>query len=155
MNDPAPRPRIASTPGVLDRLARLACTVAGAPGAVVLALEAGARGGGRHGDAAASFGVVNHPGARARRRRGGVAHPAPVRGRFDEAVGELVVLDRPGRAWSEEEEAALGDVAAAAADALARPRAAAPPRRERRCSASASRGPRPRRGRSATPSWRR
>ena len=128
LNDPAPRLRSASTPDVLDRLARLACTVSGAPGAVVLAFEGG-RGmvAGRHGDAAANFGMVNGAPAPARGAGMVASLTLPLAAAdSSEALGELVVLDRAGREWTAAERAALGDVAAAAADALARPRADTP-----------------------------
>ncbi|HEU4556294.1 MAG TPA: GAF domain-containing sensor histidine kinase [Longimicrobium sp.] len=104
---------------MLDRLARLACTLTGAPAAAVLELDGDHnKVVGRHGDAAAT---VN-------------GAPAPVRGSgvvpvltlrlcspgTGEAVGELVVMDRPGREWTAAQHAALDDVAASAADALAR-----------------------------------
>jgi signal transduction histidine kinase/DNA-binding phage protein len=104
---------------VLDRLARLACTVTGAPAAAVLSLEEG-RGQvvGRHGDAAAA--VNGAPAG-----WGGVAPVLTLRlcsPGSGEPVGELVVIDRPGREWTAAEHAALDDVAAGAADALARRR---------------------------------
>jgi len=126
LNEPAPRLRTAS-PGVLDRLARLACTACGAPAAVVVSVDGGRSAVvGRHGEAAAGFGAAGAP---APGRGGGVVAALTLRlcaPETGETVGELVVLDRAGRAWSDAERAALDDVAAAAADALARPGAETP-----------------------------
>ena len=115
LTDPAPQPRGAAAPGVLDRLARLACAVTGAPAAAIVQLDGAVAG--RHGDAAAGYGNGTP-------RRGNGAVPSlvlrlcsPGSGK---AVGELVVLDRRGRAWTDRDRAALDDVAAAAADGLAR-----------------------------------
>ena len=117
--EPASPPRGAGAIGVPDRLARLACTVSGAAGAVVVALhDARATVVGRHGDAAAHYG---DGGAPAGRGMSGAALTlrlcSPETG---EPVGELVLLDHPGREWDDAARAALDDVAASAADALAR-----------------------------------
>lgn len=118
LTEPAPPTRGAAATGVLDRLARLACTVTGAPAAAIVQLE-GERSTvtGRHGGAAAGYGNGTP-------RRGNGAVPSlilrlcsPDSG---EAVGELVVMDRRGREWTDDDRAALDDVAAAAAEALAR-----------------------------------
>jgi signal transduction histidine kinase len=114
-------------PGVADRLARLACRVAGAPAALVLAGE------GDGSTVAGSFGwdgttpVPGMAGAR-RGRRGpaelfaaaSIALLAPEQGT---PLGTLVVLDRRPREWTASERASLDDVAAAAAAELLRLRA--------------------------------
>jgi signal transduction histidine kinase len=111
-------------PGVADRLARLACRVAGAPAAVVLALE------GEGAVVAGSFGwdgstpVPGMPGAR-RGRRGpselfAAASLPLVSAERGTPLGTLVVLDRRPREWTAAERASLEDVAAAAAAELGR-----------------------------------
>jgi signal transduction histidine kinase len=115
-------------PGVADRLARLACRVAGAPTALVMAFE------GENAVVVGSFGWDGStplPGldaASAKRRRGPTGlmpvatlpltspvHPAPL--------GKLVVLDRAPREWTAAERGSLDDVAAAAGVELRRLRA--------------------------------
>ena len=114
-------------PGVADRLARLACRVAGAPAAVVLAGE------GEGAVVAGSFGwdgtepVPGMAGAK-RGRRGpseltavaSLTLTLPERGA---PLGTLVVLDRRPREWTAAERASLEDIAAAAAGELGRLRA--------------------------------
>ncbi|HVG45191.1 MAG TPA: GAF domain-containing sensor histidine kinase [Longimicrobium sp.] len=113
-------------PGVADRLARLACRVAGAPAAVVLAGE------GEGAVVAGSFGwdgtepVPGMTGAK-RGRRGpseltAVASLPLVSPERGATLGTLVVLDRRPREWTAAERASLEDVAAAAAGELGRRR---------------------------------
>ncbi|MFL5386553.1 MAG: ATP-binding protein [Longimicrobiaceae bacterium] len=112
-------------PGVADRLARLACRVAGAPAAVVLAGE------GDGAVVAGSFGWDGDgsiPGAGSRRARRGpgelraVATLPLVSPYSAGTLGTLVVLDRRPREWTAAERASLEDLAAAAAAEVRRVR---------------------------------
>lgn len=124
LNPMSSRLRGVLEPGVADRLARLACRVAAAPAAVVLAFEGGGS------VVVGSFGwdgstpVPGMPGAK-RGRRGPsdlyAAASLPLASPDDgAALGTLVVLDRRPREWTAAERASLDDVAAAAAAELSR-----------------------------------
>ncbi|HSU15386.1 GAF domain-containing sensor histidine kinase [Longimicrobium sp.] len=125
------RIHLALEPGVLDRLARLACTVTGAPAALVLRFDAGRTVAvGRHGWNGATpipeLGIDPAPA----RRRGApelrVAASCPLTAGEDaEPLGTLVVLDAAPRDYAPADLQALDDVAAAAAAELARMRAEA------------------------------
>jgi signal transduction histidine kinase len=111
-------------PAVADRLARLACGVAGAPAALVLAFDGDATTvAGSHGWKAGSPipGVDALTGAGA---EGGAHFPAasiPLTSPDQAApLGTLLVLDRGPREWTHAEREALDDVAAAAAVELRR-----------------------------------
>jgi signal transduction histidine kinase len=122
------RIHLALGPGVLDRLARLACTAAGAPAALVLAFEDGrAVAAGRHGweGEPPLAELAGDAAPRARRRGGGPAMRVAARVPLPQEPGEgslgsLLVLDREPREWSAAERQALDDVAAAAASELRR-----------------------------------
>src|SRR4051812_931250 len=118
------RIRAVLDPGVLDRLARLACRVADAPAALLLAFE-GERTTvvGRYGwDGATPVTGLELDGTRRARRSGAVLFPVatiPIT-TLDQPqpLGSLVVLDRGVREWSAADRAAFDDVAAAAAAEL-------------------------------------
>jgi signal transduction histidine kinase len=127
----------AMDPGVLDRLARLACTLTGAPAAVVLSPQGGRTvAAGRHGWNGAA---LPEPGVDAGPDGLRVAAALPlVADGETEPLGSLVVLDAEAREWRGAERLALDDVAAAAAAELRRRRdEAATPALERERAARA------------------
>ncbi|HEX8245713.1 MAG TPA: GAF domain-containing sensor histidine kinase [Longimicrobium sp.] len=118
------RIHLALEPGVLDRLARLACTVTGAPAALVLRVQAGRTvAAGRHGwDGAAPVpepGLDSPPGRHGRELQAVATLPLTADGE-PEPLGSLVVLDTEPRELGPAALQALDDVAAAACAELRR-----------------------------------
>ncbi|HEX6748388.1 MAG TPA: GAF domain-containing sensor histidine kinase [Longimicrobium sp.] len=116
---------LATEPGVLDRLARLACSVSGARAALVVTERDGRTvAAGRHGwDGSPPLDELGME-PRARPGRAAPLHvaaslPLEANGAA-EPLGSLVVLDAGPREWSAAERLALDDVASAAAAELLR-----------------------------------